>query len=261
MVKKILSFVKFTIVESFYIIRCGAPLSIVFLYLIHKSRVFRKGYRFSVKKNYSVLKKYKKESNKLDVTHDWFTHCIPYWVTTIEKYLKPYDNLNALEIGAFEGRSAHFLCWYSDKTNLVCVDTWQNLGENEGTNYVAAAIEERFDHNVKEFGSRIKKFKGTSLSYFLSVESQKKQYDFIYIDGSHQSDDVIIDAIKCFKLLKVGGIMIFDDFLWKYYEYHKNNPCSAISAFLALKKSELRIIYLGYQVHVLKLAAFFTHRQ
>lgn len=78
----------------------------------------------------------------------------------------------------------------------------------------------------------------------------------LYIDGSHQSDDVMIDAIICFKLLKVGGIMIFDDFLWKYYEYHKDNPCSAISAFLTLKKSELRIIHLGCQVHIQKTNNF-----
>ena len=38
--------------------------------------------------------------------------------------------------------------------------------------------------------------------------------DFIYVDGSHQAHDVLCDAILSFKLLRVGGIVCFDDYLW-----------------------------------------------
>ena len=40
-------------------------------------------------------------------------------------------------------------------------------------------------------------------------------FDFIYIDGSHQAPDVLFDALLGFELLRVGGIMVFDDYLWQ----------------------------------------------
>lgn len=41
---------------------------------------------------------------------------------------------------------------------------------------------------------------------------RNERFDFIYVDGSHRSPDVIYDAILSFGLLKKGGIMIFDDY-------------------------------------------------
>ena len=40
-------------------------------------------------------------------------------------------------------------------------------------------------------------------------------FDFIYIDGSHQAPDVLSDAVLGFKLLKIGGVMAFDDYIWQ----------------------------------------------
>jgi predicted O-methyltransferase YrrM len=73
----------------------------------------------------------------------------------------------------------------------------------------------------------------------------KNSFDLIYIDGSHHTDDVIVDAIKGFELLKVGGIMIFDDYFWGYYNKPIDNPAGAVNAFLRLKEGafEIECIY------------------
>jgi hypothetical protein len=34
-------------------------------------------------------------------------------------------------------------------------------------------------------------------------------------DGSHRARDVLEDAVLSWPLLKVGGIMLFDDYLWQ----------------------------------------------
>ena len=47
---------------------------------------------------------------------------------------------------------------------------------------------------------------------FSSNFYEPEKYNLIYNDGSHHSDDVIVDAFKAFEMLKVGGIMIFDDY-------------------------------------------------
>lgn len=39
-------------------------------------------------------------------------------------------------------------------------------------------------------------------------------FDMIYIDGNHEPDYVLEDAVLSFRKLKVGGVMIFDDYGW-----------------------------------------------
>ncbi len=53
---------------------------------------------------------------------------------------------------------------------------------------------------------------------------------------------MIIDAIKSFELLKIGGILIFDDYIWGYYKNPMDNPAGAINSFLRLKKGAFEIL-------------------
>ena len=39
----------------------------------------------------------------------------------------------------------------------------------------------------------------------------KRRYDLIYVDGSHQFEDVLIDFTFCHEVLNVGGMILFDD--------------------------------------------------
>jgi predicted O-methyltransferase YrrM len=41
--------------------------------------------------------------------------------------------------------------------------------------------------------------------------AQQRKYDLIYVDGSHQFEDVLIDFVFCHELLHVGGLILFDD--------------------------------------------------
>ena len=76
----------------------------------------------------------------------------------------------------------------------------------------------------------------------------------VYIDGSHHCDDVIIDAIKSFQMLKVGGIMIFDDYLWQYYPRDIDNPAAAINVFLKLKEGSYKVVRVYYQLIIEKIS-------
>ncbi len=40
---------------------------------------------------------------------------------------------------------------------------------------------------------------------------EQRKYDLIYVDGSHQFEDVLIDFVFCHELLNVGGMILFDD--------------------------------------------------
>jgi predicted O-methyltransferase YrrM len=45
--------------------------------------------------------------------------------------------------------------------------------------------------------------------------SKGERFDLIYIDGSHAAADVMTDAVLSYLLLNVGGVILFDDYVWK----------------------------------------------
>ena len=138
---------------------------------------------------------------------------------------------------------------------MTCVDTWEGADEHKSgdatTEKSLSSIENSFNKNLSIFKGRLIKYKGTSYSFFNNTTS-KSVYDIIYIDGSHHCDDVIIDAVKGFQMLKVGGVMIFDDYMWQYYPNSINNPAAAINCFLKLKKGSYKVVRTYYQLIIKK---------
>ena len=41
-------------------------------------------------------------------------------------------------------------------------------------------------------------------------------FDLIYIDGYHKAEQVLKDFKNAWKVLNKDGILIFDDFIWKF---------------------------------------------
>ena len=112
---------------------------------------------------------------------------------------------------------------------------------------------ERFRLNTQWARDRVEVFRQTSSDYFLTTHGLTDLFDLIYIDGSHHGADVIRDALNGFNCLKPGGVMIFDDFLWRYYANSNKNPWSAINFFLRLYHDELVVLRFGEQVHIKKV--------
>jgi hypothetical protein len=81
------------------------------------------------------------------------------------------------------------------------------------------------------------------------------EYDVIYIDGEHTSSAVLHDAILAYELVKIGGLMIFDDYQGgdKSLMYPKPAVDFFHDAYGALKKLEL--VSDSYQRIYRKLAS------
>jgi predicted O-methyltransferase YrrM len=80
---------------------------------------------------------------------------------------------------------------------------------------------------------------------------QNKSFDFIYIDGSHNGEDILSDAIEAFKILKKEGLIFFDDFL----QHDKNRALQSydgIEKFLNLYSNYLKIEYFQNNLVVRK---------
>lgn len=183
---------------------------------------------------------------------DWFTPQIPLWEQYLEEF-KGKDDISFLEIGSFEGRSAVWLLTNiltGTHAKLVCIDTFEGSIENQTKAGIdLTQIETNFDNNIKQSGSsqKVQKIKETSVKAFQKL--LLNSYDCIYIDGSHTAEDVLSDAVMYFHLLKKGGVMIFDDYMWDEVGMKDlDTPQPAIDAFLAINRRKLDVLYKGMQV-------------
>jgi len=76
----------------------------------------------------------------------------------------------------------------------------------------------------------------------------------IYIDASHYAPDVLSDAVIAFKLLKPGGMLIFDDYLWSGDENIVYYPKIAIDAFTNIFSKHIKLIPAPLnQIYVVKI--------
>ena len=146
-----------------------------------------------------------------------------------------------LEIGSFEGLSSLFVLSYWKNANITCVDTWQtSKDKSQILDFNFENVEKKFDSNLQDFS--FKKIKNTSEGAFKQL-SKKDSFDYIYIDGSHNGIDIFNDALASFKILNVGGIIIFDD-INNIYNEIEMQPHDAFEKFYTLYKKKIKILYL-----------------
>jgi predicted O-methyltransferase YrrM len=179
-------------------------------------------------------------------TVDWFTGYIPSWKNIFEKNGRP---MNVLEIGSFEGRST---CWILENTeaHVTCVDTWE--GSPEHTDEEKNNLYSRFMENIECYKDRVTILRGESGVIVRQIPCETK-FDFIYIDGSHYSQDVLEDAVLSWRLLSPGGILIFDDYCWCVGGtdiLDLRNPRRGIQSFVKVYEPE--ILHIGQQLIVKK---------
>jgi predicted O-methyltransferase YrrM len=199
-------------------------------------------------------------TTEYEFTNDWFAQAREMWARLIPMLPeRDEDGRYFLEIGSFEGRSATWIAehFMEDGDYLTCVDTWK--GSEEHGSEDMQAVEDRFDRNFALMEARYPtkhfwKAKKTSVEQLASELSGGWQadVDFIYIDGSHTAKDVLTDACMAWPLLKSGGIMVFDDYLWGEARDVLHRPKLAIDAFVNIFAEELAVIPSGYQFIIKK---------
>lgn len=157
-------------------------------------------------------------SNSYEFTNDWFAVNAPVWRNIVAD-MKPR---RFLEVGSFEGQAAVFMaenCAPAGGFEMVCVDSW--MGGIDHDPAIMSAVEARFDRNMAlvqaKHSFQFRKLKSDSVEGLakLLAEGAANSFDVSYVDASHQSPDVLADAILAFKLTRIGGVIVFDDYVWR----------------------------------------------
>jgi predicted O-methyltransferase YrrM len=169
------------------------------------------------------------------------------------QHLKGKPNLRFLQIGAYTGDASVWLCQnvLTDFTSiLIDVDTWSGSNESEHSNINFDEVYEHYESRVKVY-KKVIRLKMTSDQYLAG--DNEVQFDFIYIDGDHTAAQVARDAEGAWGLLKSGGILAFDDYLWGPDLKPEDTPKPAIDKFLKEHEGEYVQLVDSYQVWIRKL--------
>lgn len=185
---------------------------------------------------------------KYTFSRDMFSSSLEAWKPVLMPFAgKP--NLHYLEVGVFEGSS---FFWMLEQilthptARAVAVDAFFNFKEN---------YEKLFRDNLALYGHEEKVRVIKALSGDALRELEPDTYDIIYVDGSHNAKHVIEDAVNAWRLLKNGGVIIFDDYRIETV-YHAMPsalaPTVAIDAFITANRDDLEVVHRGYQMIVRK---------
>lgn len=189
--------------------------------------------------------------NKYSITHQWFFNSELF--NNIYNYIDPNKRLFMLEIGSYEGLSSVFFSDYflnQDYSMLFCVDPFD---DNDVSTPVTKTTEQVFLDNIAKSNNanKIYYFKKYSDDFF---KDNYQLFDFIYVDGSHEPEQMRKDMINAYNCCKINGIIWLDDYLGGD---HSNGPNyamkEAVDVFLEDYKNHIQIINNGYQLGLCKI--------
>jgi hypothetical protein len=180
--------------------------------------------------------------------NDWFTPNIPVWNTVLGQF-KDRPDLRYLEVGCYEGRSAVWMLenvLTEPSSALTCMDPFLE-------HFGGQIAKGRFVSNVRTAGGgdRLELIEGYS-----QVELRRlplDSYDIIYIDGDHMASAVLEDAVLSWRLLKNGGLLIFDDYAWEHQREPPFRPLIAIDFFTEVFRPQVEVVHRDYQLILKKL--------
>jgi predicted O-methyltransferase YrrM len=139
------------------------------------------------------------------------------WYSTINVNEYKEKPINYLEIGTFYGANilsvAKSYGLHND-SKLYCIDPWEDYNDYPEYKNQQTNIYNTFINNVEKSGEKNKIVINRGYSNSEIPKFEDSFFDIIYIDGNHEPEYVLEDAVLCFRKLKVGGIMIFDDYGW-----------------------------------------------
>jgi len=140
--------------------------------------------------------------------HGWF----PKWNTQLILPLVK-DKKLVLELGSWLGKSTRE--WLTNsEASVICVDTWEGSVEHNKEDRRVKYLYDVFINNQREWEGRVLPMRMTSVKALLELQKYPEvQPDFIYIDASHQYEDVYLDLSLCYNSYP-NAVIVGDDWGW-----------------------------------------------
>lgn len=173
-------------------------------------------------------------------------------------HLAGVKNASGLELGCWKGESAEWFLEHvltGDGASIITVDTFLGSAEHALGGIDCGGNRVEAHERLKRFGPLAEIVEARTedaLKRFASLSGLR--FDFVYIDAAHDAANVLRDSVLAFDLLKVGGVVIWDDYEWKVFEQEVDRPKPAIDAFLTCFGRQLEVVGRGWQIAARKTA-------
>ncbi|CAM8659870.1 Methyltransferase domain containing protein [Oxalobacteraceae bacterium] len=188
-------------------------------------------------------------------SNGWFLGNILRW----DRFIPIENPRRILEIGSHEGQFASYLIdKLADNNSLEihCMDKWNFNSGSPIEGDQRPNVEARFDYNLKHGAknkANIKVFKHKGLSDSLLskmiASGMVNYFDFIYVNSADETPAILDTAIMAFKLLKIGGVLGFDEYGLKSISEievsHFDKARADIDIFTNLYKNKIKLICNG----------------
>lgn len=132
------------------------------------------------------------------------------------QYYGEHGLTKGAEIGVDRGRFSEYMFKVIPNLELLCVDPWHWKLRGES----------RYQSTVK----RLEPYNATVIrktSLMASLEVPNESLDFVYIDGDHTFDFVMMDIILWAPKVKFGGVISGHD----YYGFRRAGVIEAVNAY------------------------------
>ena len=117
-----------------------------------------------------------------------------------------------VEVGSWKGKSSSYMAVEiinsNKKIEFTCVDTWKGSACTQELN--TNDLYEIFKINMKPLENYYKDLKMTSIE--ASALFENNSLDFVFIDASHEYEDVKNDIISWLPKIKRGGVLAGHDY-------------------------------------------------
>jgi predicted O-methyltransferase YrrM len=169
---------------------------------------------------------------------DWLGDNLDQWLKHLAPLRQSGDALQILELGSYEGRSAVAFLEMFPAAHVTAVDIFRNPEK-----------ERNFDGNLAPYGERCTKIKDRVIPAMDRLSAESRLFDLIYLDATKRRDDTLTCSVLAWSLLKVGGIVIWDDLKWKRRELPSaERPGPAIDLFAKIFGECMVELHRGYQL-------------
>ncbi len=167
------------------------------------------------------------------LANNWFNH------VNVGDY--KHKAINYLEIGVLYGANILSVAktyGLHHHSKLYCIDPWEDYDDYTEYNNHISSVYDSFVYNVENAGVKDKIIINRGFSNIEISKFQDFFFDIIYIDGNHEPEYVLEDAVLSFRKLKYNGIMIFDDYGWHGPDLTQRG----IDAFISGYRDRIRVL-------------------